>query len=154
MDIQRRLDVLGLVLPAAPKPIASYTPYVRIGLQIYISGQLPIQNGSLIHKGRLGAEITIEQGKAAARCCAVNILSQMHAACDGDLDRVERIIRLTGFVSCEAGFTDQPAVINGASDLFADVFGEAGIHARAAVGVSALPMGAPVEIDAIAHLRL
>jgi enamine deaminase RidA (YjgF/YER057c/UK114 family) len=116
---------------------------------VFVSGQLPFLEGKLACTGRLGASVSLADGQAAARQCLLNILSQVDAACDGDLDRVSRIVRLGGFVACAPEFTQHPAVINGASDLAVEIFGEAGRHARAAVGVASLPLDAPVEIDAI-----
>jgi len=127
-------------------------PYVVSGKQVVVAGQITLKDGKPQFLGKLGREFGIDDGQAAARLCAINILSQLKAACGGDLDRVVRIVRLGGFVNCVAEFIDQPKVINGASDLMVQVFGEAGKHARAAVRASSLPLGVAVEIDAIAEI--
>lgn len=151
MIIEARLAELGITLPPAAAPVASYVPVVVSGGTAYVSGQLPFIDGKLV-TGRLGADVSLEQGVLAARACGVMILSQLEAAL-GSLDRVERIVKLGGFVNSTADFTDQAKVANGASDLMTDVFGEAGRHARAAVGVPVLPLGAAVEVDAIVALK-
>ena len=139
MSIEARLQELGIVLPEAAAPVASYVPVVVQGGFAHVSGQLPFIDGELV-TGRLGEDISVEAGTAAARACGLMILAQLKAA--GVLEKVERVVKLGGFVSSTAEFTDQPKVINGASDLMLDVFGEIGKHARAAVGVPALPLGA------------
>lgn len=149
--IAERLAELGLEIPSPVAPVANYVPYVISGRELFISSQVSIAPAGLI-KGKLGADMTVEQGAEAARACAVNLIAQMKAALDGDLDRVKRIVKLTGFVNCTPDFTDQPKVINGASDLMVAVFGDAGRHARAAVGAPSLPLGAAVEIDAIVEI--
>jgi len=149
MSIEARLQELGIVLPEAAAPVASYVPAVVQGGFAHVSGQLPFIDGELV-TGRLGEDISVEAGTAAARACGLMILAQLKAA--GVLEKVERVVKLGGFVSSTAEFTDQPKVINGASDLMLDVFGEIGKHARAAVGVPALPLGAAVEVDAIIAL--
>ena len=150
-SIQSRLAELGIALPAAAAPVAAYVPVVVIGNLAHVSGQLPFVDGRLV-TGRLGEDVPLEQGVAAARACGLMILAQLEAAL-GSLDRVERIVKLGAFVSSAADFTDQPKVANGASELMAEVFGEAGKHARSAVGVPVLPLGAAVEVDAIVALR-
>ncbi len=147
-----RLQEMGIILPTPPKPIASYVGWTTSGNQIYVSGQLPLVNGTLIHPGLLGGGITIENGFSAAKICAINILAQLSDATNGRLENVNRILKLTGYVACVSGFTDHPKVINGASEFLTAVFGEAGRHARAAVGVAALPLGACVEIEAIVEV--
>lgn len=147
----KRLAELGLEIPSPVAPVANYVPFVVSERQLFISGQVSIAPAGLL-KGKLGADLTVEQGTAAARACAVNLIAQMKAALGGDLDRVKRIVKLTGFVNCTPDFTDQPKVINGASDLMVAVFGDAGRHARAAVGAPSLPMGAAVEIDAVVEI--
>lgn len=147
--IDARLTELGIDLPVAPTPKANYVPFVSSGNQVFIAGQVPTKAGELAFKGRLGDGMSVEEGQAAARSVAINILSQLKAACDGDLDRVKRCLRLGGFVACTPEFGDHPKVINGASDLLVEVFGEAGRHTRAAVGTTSLPFGVAVEIDAI-----
>ncbi|MFO1036473.1 MAG: RidA family protein [Geminicoccaceae bacterium] len=147
--IESRLAELGIELPAAAAPAANYVPYVRSGTQVIISGQLPMQDGKVAVTGKLGAEVDLATGQAAARLCAINILAQLRNALDGNFNRVVRCVRLGGFVACTPDFTDQPKVINGASDLMVGVLGDAGRHARVAVGAPVLPLNAAVEIDAI-----
>jgi enamine deaminase RidA (YjgF/YER057c/UK114 family) len=147
--IERRLEELGIELPKAAAPAANYVPYVVSGDLVFVAGQLPFSGGESGHKGRLGEDTSVEQGQAAARLCAINLLAQLKLACEGDLDRVRRVVRLGVFVSSSDGFADQPKVANGASDLMVEVFGAKGKHARAAVGVNALPMGVTVEVDGI-----
>ena len=149
-SIAKKLTDLNITLPEAAAPAANYVPYVKSGNMLFISGQLPFDMGQLIHKGRLGENVSVEDGYKAARQCAINIIAQIKAA--GGLEKVRRIVRLGGFVNSAADFTDQPKVVNGASDLFVEVFGDAGRHARAAVGVPALPLGVAVEVDAVVEL--
>ena len=151
MTVADRLAELGIVLPRPAAPVAAYVPVVVVGHLAHVSGQLPFVDGKLV-TGRLGEDVTLEQGTVAARACGLMILAQLEAAL-GSLDRVERVVKLGAFVSSAAAFTDQPKVANGASDLMAEVFGEAGRHARSAVGVPVLPLGAAVEVDAIVALR-
>lgn len=148
-SIRERLGQLGLTLPQTQPPVANYVPYAISGNLVFISGQLPMHEGRLLQSGKLGLSISLEQGQEAARQCFLNILAHLNAAVDGDLDRVARLVRLGGFVACGSEFTQHPSVINGASDLAVEIFGDAGRHARAAVGVPSLPLDAPVEIDAI-----
>ena len=150
MSIDARLAELGITLPEAAAPVASYVPVVVSGGMAFVSGQLPFVNGKLV-TGRLGEDVSLEDGQAAARACGLMILAQLKAALI-PLDKVERVVKLGGFVSSTPDFTDQPKVVNGASDLMAEVFGEAGKHARAAVGVPSLPLGAAVEVDAVIAL--
>jgi enamine deaminase RidA (YjgF/YER057c/UK114 family) len=145
---EERLQQLGVTLPVPAAPLAAYVPCVRTGNLVYVSGQVPLVDGKPSHLGRLGAEVGLEEGMAAARHCAVNVLAALKAEL-GELARVRRVVKVTVFVASEPGFTDQPKVANGASELFGGAFGEAGRHARAAVGVAALPLGVPVEVDAI-----
>ena len=151
MSIEQRLAELGIELPTPAAPVAAYVPVVVAGGMAYVSGQLPFVGGQLV-TGRLGDDVSLEQGTAAAQACGLMILAQLEAAL-GSLDRVERIVKLGAFVSSTSDFTDQPKVANGASELMAEVFGEAGRHARSAVGVPVLPLGAAVEVDAIVALR-
>lgn len=147
-----RLRHLGLTLPAPPRPAGSYTRAVRTGNLVFVSGQLPIADGRVVHEGRVGEPgLTLAAGQEAARLCALNAVGVLAAEL-GDLDRVRRIVRMTGFVSSSEGFTAQAQVVNGASQLMADVFGDAGVHARVAVGVTALPLGAAVELELIAEV--
>lgn len=149
--IAKRLTELGVTLPQPNAPVANYVPSVRSGSLLFISGQIS-NAGPEITRGKLGADLSIEQGAAAARLCAINLIAQMSAALGGDLDRVKRVVKLGGFVNCTPDFTDQPKVVNGASDLMVAVFGEAGRHARTAVCAPSLPLGAAVEIDAIVEI--
>ncbi len=151
-SVEQRLLALDIVLPVAPKAAGNYAPYVVSRGQVYISGQTCQVDGLITHKGQVGRDLTIEQGKAGARVCAINLLSQLKAACGGDLDRVSRCIRIGGFVSCIESFTQQPEVLNGASDIILAALGEAGRHARTAVGVLALPSNSAVEVDAVFEL--
>lgn len=148
-QIAKKLEELNINIPAASKPAANYVPYVISGKQVIISGQIPFVNGSVEGQvGKLGDDFTIEQGKAVARVCGINILSQLREACGGDLAKVKRCVRLGVFVNSTPDFKDHPAVANGASDLIAELFGEKGQHARAAVGVAGLPFGVAVEVEA------
>jgi len=147
-SIEKRLEALGLRLPPSPKPQGSYLPAVRSGNLVFVAGQLPMRDGVLAFKGKVGRELDIAQGQEAARLCFLNALAALDAA-GTTPDKVTRVIRLGGFVQCVDGFTDQPKVVNGASDLCAALFGEAGRHARASVGVNALPLDAAVEIEAL-----
>ena len=147
--IAARLAAMNIVLPAAPAPAAKYVSYARVGSTLYVSGQLPIKDGTLVTKGHLGIDVDVETGKRAAEICAVNILAQVNAALDGNLERIVRLAKIQGFVASSPDFIEQHLVINGASNLLVDVLGERGMHARAAVGMTSLPMGAAVEIDAI-----
>lgn len=149
--IEAKLAELGLVLPEPAAPVAAYVPVVVAGGLAHVSGQLPFVGGKLV-TGRLGKDVSLEQGVEAARACGLMLLAQLKAAL-GSLDRVEQIVKLGGFVNSTGDFTDQPKVINGASELMAAVFGEAGKHARSAVGVPVLPLGAAVEVDAIVAVR-
>jgi enamine deaminase RidA (YjgF/YER057c/UK114 family) len=146
--IEARLKELGIELPQPAVPVANYVPFTTSGNIVFISGQLCQWNGELRHIGKLGAGIAIADGQAAARLCALNILAHLRTACGGDLDRVRRCVRLGGFVNCTPEFTGMPQIVNGASDLMVEVFGDIGRHARAAVGVSSLPGGVAVEVEA------
>ncbi len=146
--IEARLSERNIVLPAASAPAANYVPTVRTGNLLFISGQIPVQDGKITHTGKLGEEYAVEDGYAAARTCALNIVAQAKAAL-GDLDKVVRVVKLVGFVNGVPSFPDAPKVINGASDLMAEIFGDSGSHARSAVTVASLPMGVAVEVEAI-----
>ena len=148
MSVESRLSQLGITIPEPAAPVASYVGHVVHNGLVFVSGQLPLDNGVLTQTGLLGAGVSIEEAAAAARICAINILAQVKVACDGDLERIERCIRLGGFVASTPDFTDHPKVVNGASDLMAEVLGDKGAHARAAVGVAALPLNASVEVEA------
>ena len=149
---EKRLADLGLKLPEAPQPVANYVPYLISGDQLFISGQVSKNESGAMITGLLGDTVSPEEGNRAARFCALSLLAQAKAAL-GDLDRVVQVLRLTGFVASAPGFTGQPGVINGASDLLVEVLGDAGRHTRSAVGVAVLPLNASVEIDAIFKIR-
>jgi enamine deaminase RidA (YjgF/YER057c/UK114 family) len=148
---EERLQELGVSLPAPAVPVAAYVPCVRTGNLVYVSGQVPSVDGKPTHLGHLGDDVDLEDGRAAARTCAVNVLAALKAEL-GELSRVRRVVKVTGFVASTPDFTDHPKVINAASELFGDVFGDAGRHARAAIGVVALPLGVPVEVEAIVEV--
>jgi enamine deaminase RidA (YjgF/YER057c/UK114 family) len=150
--IESRLAELGISLPQATAPVANYVPAVRTGSQVFVSGQVSNGPDGFI-KGKLGADMSIEEGAAAARACGLSLIAQLKAACEGDLDRLVRVVKLVGFVNSTADFTDQPKVINGASDLMVEVFGDAGRHARSAVSAASLPLGVAVEIEAIFEVK-
>jgi enamine deaminase RidA (YjgF/YER057c/UK114 family) len=147
--IDLRLKQLGLTLPPATVPVANYVPWVKSGNLVFCAGQIPLLNGEIRHHGIVGQDVSVEEAVNAARLCALNLIAHARVACEGDLDRVVRVVKLTGFVAASPHFTDHPKVINGASDLMVEVFGDAGRHARVAVGAPSLPRGAPVEVDAI-----
>ena len=148
--VYAKLAELGLTLPAVATPLAAYVPAVQSGNHVYVSGQLPLVDGKLPYAGKVGAEVTVEQGAELARTCALNALAAIESLVG--LGRVVKIVKVTGFVASAPGFTGQPAVVNGASQLFGDVLGEIGRHARSAVGVAELPLGAPVEVEVIAEV--
>ncbi len=148
-----RLEELGIKLPDAAPPAANYVPCTIVGNLAFVSGQLPMNNGKLQYIGKVGKDFTIDQGQAAARLCALNILAQLHIACQGDLDMISSCVKLTGFVNCLDDFTDHPKVMNGASDLMIEIFGDKGRHTRAAVGANSLPLGVAVEVEGIFCLR-
>lgn len=151
MSFELRLKELGIELPAAPKPVANYVPVVRVGDLLFLSGVLPSKEGQLVMTGKLGADVSIEQGVAAARLAVLNALAIVKAEA-GSLDRVKRIVKMVGHIASAPGFTDQPQVLNGASDLLVAVFGEAGRHARVAVGAAELPRQAPIELELIVQV--
>lgn len=151
--IEERLVAAGVTLPEAPAPAANYVPYVQSGNLVFVSGQLPMADGECKYLGRLGDDIDLEDGVKAARLCAVNILAQVKNVCGGDLSKVARVVRLGGFVAATPEFEQHPAVVNGASDLMAAIFGDAGAHARAAVGVASLPRGVSVEVEGVFELH-
>ncbi len=148
MSISARLAELGVALPDAPAPAANYVPFVKVGNTVYVSGQISSGPDGMI-VGRLGDTMAIEDGAAAARFCAISLLAQVRAACDGDIDRLVQVVKLTGFVNSTAEFSDQPKVINGASDFLVEALGDAGRHARSAVSAASLPFGVAVEIEGI-----
>ncbi len=150
-DIDARLESLGITLPEPVAPVANYVPFVQTGNLVHISGQISIGSDGLV-AGVVGKDMDLEAAQAAARLCAINLITQMKAACGGDLSKVRKVVKLGGFVNADPSFTDIPKVINGTSDLIGDVFGEAGRHARSAVGVAVLPLGAAVEVDAVVEV--
>ncbi|HEV2560580.1 MAG TPA: RidA family protein [Rhizomicrobium sp.] len=147
--IDARLSALGITLPSPPAPVASYVPYVVSGNLVFISGQVTVGADGLKYVGIVGGDLSLEDGKAAARLCAINVLAQVKAACGGDLDRVKRCVKLGVFVNAVPGFAQHPEVANGASDLIVEVFGDAGRHARAAVGAGSLPRNVACEVEAV-----
>lgn len=151
MSVSARLAELGITLPAVAAPLAAYVPAARTGNLVYTSGQLPLDAGKLTHAGKVGAEVSPEEAKDAARTCALNALAAVDALVG--IDNVKRVVKVVGFVSGAPGFTGQPGVVNGASELFGEVFGDAGIHARSAVGVAELPLNAPVEVELIVEVQ-
>lgn len=150
MSVSDRLAELGIELPEVVAPLAAYVPAVRTGNLVYTSGQLPMEGGKLRAEGKVGAEVSADDGKALARVCGLNALAAVHALVG--IDSVVRVVKVVGFVASAPGFTGQPAVINGASELLGEVFGPAGAHARSAVGVSELPLNAPVEVELIVEI--
>ena len=148
MSIAQRLADAGINLPEANAPAANYVPFVQYGNLLFVSGQVPIKDGDFV-TGKLGDNFTVEQGQAAAKICAISLLSQVKAACGGDIDKLVRVVKLTGFVNSTADFTQQPQVINGASDFLVEALGDAGRHSRSAVSAAALPLGVAVEIEGI-----
>jgi enamine deaminase RidA (YjgF/YER057c/UK114 family) len=151
--IDKRLAELGIALPTPAKPIANYVPWVRTGNLVFISGQGAVRDGKIEYTGKVGDTLSIEDAIASARLTAVNVIAHLRDACGGDLDRVKRIVKLLGFVNCTPTFGEQPKVINGASDLMVEVFGDKGRHARSAVGAPALPFNLSVEVEAIAEIE-
>ena len=146
--IEARLADLGVTLPDAPAPAANYVPFVQVGDLVFVSGQVSMKDGDFL-RGKVGADLTTAEGAAAARACAISLLAQLKAACGGDIDRLVRVVKLTGFVNSTPDFTEQPQVINGCSDFLVEALGETGRHSRSAVSAGALPLGVAVEIEAI-----
>lgn len=153
MSIEDKIKQLNIELPKAPKPVGAYVAYKIINKIIYISGQVSFDEKGNLIKGKVGADLSLEQGQIAAKNCAINIMSQLKSACDGDLEKVKNCIKINGYVNSTDNFFDQPKVINAASELIANVFGEKGKHARAAVSVNSLPLGAAVEIESIFEIN-
>lgn len=153
LRIEQRITQLGIQLPGPGAPGGNYVPFVQIGNLVYMAGQVCRSEGKMVYVGKVGRDLSVEEGQKAARLCALNLLAQLKVACNGDLDRVVRCVRMGGFVNCTPDFTEQPKVINGASDLMVEIFGDAGKHARTAVGVAALPMDSAVEVEAIFQLQ-
>jgi enamine deaminase RidA (YjgF/YER057c/UK114 family) len=152
MNYEEKLNSLGFQLPEAPVPLASYVPAVKTGSYVFTAGQVPVQNGKLIYSGKVGKEVSVEDGQKAAQICTLNCLSVIKSVI-GNLDNIKRIVKVVVFVNSSEGFTDQPKVANGASDLLVEIFGEAGKHARSAVGVNELPINAAVEIEMIVEVE-
>ena len=150
---EENIKNLGLNIPELPKALANYVPYKIVGKTMYVSGQAPAHNGEIIYKGKVGTDISVEHGIEAAKLWVINIIAAVKTGLDGDWDKLDSFVKLTGFVNCLDNFTEQPTIINGASDLLVDIFGEQGRHARVAVGSNALPLGISVEIDAIVQLK-
>lgn len=151
--IDKRLAELGIVLPTPAKPIANYVPWARTGNLVFISGQGAVRDGKIEYAGKVGDTLSIEDAIASARLTAINVIAHLRDACGGDLDRVKRIVKLLGFVNCTPTFGEQPKIINGASDLMVEVFGDKGRHARSAVGAPSLPFNLSVEVEAIAEIE-
>lgn len=151
-SIETRLAELGLTLPNAPAPAANYVPWVITGNQVFVSGQISQNENGLI-LGKLGADLSTDEGAEAAKTCALSLIAQLRAALGGDFSRLSRVVKLVGFVNSTADYTEQPKVINGASDLMVEVFGDAGRHARSAVSAGSLPLGVAVEIEAIFEIK-
>lgn len=152
-EVEKNLAHLGITLPPAPRPVAAYLPYVQNGSLVFISGQLPSRDGKVLFQGRVPSAQNIDQAREAARVAAINAVAVLYEACLRNWDRLDRIVKLTVFVACEADFDRQPLVANGASDLLVEIFGETGRHARAAVGTNALPLGSTVEVELIASVK-
>ena len=152
MTITERLAELGVTLPDAPEPAANYVPFVQVGSTLYVSGQISNGPGGFI-TGKLGADMDVAAGAAAAKTCAISLLAQVKAACDGDIERLVRVVKLTGFVNSTPDFTDQPKVINGCSDFMVEALGDRGRHARSAVSAPSLPLGVAVEIEGIFEIK-
>ncbi len=148
-DVEKKLQEMGLALPDSPPPVANYVPFVRSGALLFVSGQISIDADGKLITGKLGAELDVEAGAAAARRCALSLLAQVRTGCDGDFGRLVRVVKLVGFVNSTPDFTDQPKVINGASDLLVAVLGDAGRHSRSAVSAGSLPLNVAVEIEGI-----
>jgi enamine deaminase RidA (YjgF/YER057c/UK114 family) len=151
-QIDKRLAELGITVPVPAKPVANYVGWVRTGNLVFTAGQVTLKDGKFEYIGKVGKDISTEEAVKAARLCAINVIAQLREACDGDLDRVKRIVKVLGFVNGAPEFTEHPKVINGASDLLVEVFGEKGKHARSAVGAGSLPLNVAVEVEAVAEI--
>jgi len=152
-NVDARLKDLGIEIPLPAVPVANYVGFVKTGNLVFTAGQVPLRDGKFQYQGIVGADVTVDDAIEAAKICAINIIAQVKSACDGDLDKVKRVVKLVGFVNGVPGFTDQPKVINGASDMMVAVFGEAGKHARSAVGAGSLPLNVSVEIEAVVEIQ-
>jgi enamine deaminase RidA (YjgF/YER057c/UK114 family) len=149
-DVRAKLAELGLTLPLAAKPVASYVPAIRTGNLVFTAGQLPLVNGEMVGSGKVGGEVTVEQAKKLAEICALNCLAAIETV--ADVNKVIKVVRVVGYVNGIAGFTSQPAVVNGASELYLHIWGETGKHARSAVGIAELPLNAPIEIEVVVEI--
>ena len=152
-QIDKRLAELGITLPVPAKPVANYVGWVRTGNLVFTAGQVPLKDGKIEYQGKLGKDYTVEQGAQAARICAINVVAQLKDAVGGDLDRIKRIVKVVGFVNGVPDFADHPKVVNGASDLLVEIFGDKGRHARSAVGSGSLPVNVAVEVEAVAEVE-
>lgn len=152
-NIDKRLAELGIAVPTPAKPVANYVGWIRTGNLVFTAGQVTLADGKFHYLGKVGKDVSLEDAAKAARLCAINILAQLREACGGDLDRVKRIVKLVGFVNGVPEFTDHPKVVNGASDLMVEVFGDKGKHARSAVGAGSLPLNVAVEVEAVAEIE-
>ncbi len=152
-NIDKRLAELGITVPTPAKPVANYVGWVRTGNLVFTAGQVTLADGKFHYPGKVGKDVSLEDAAKGARLCAINILAQLREACGGDLDRVKRIVKLVGFVNGVPEFTDHPKVVNGASDLMVEVFGDKGKHARSAVGAGSLPLNVAVEVEAVAEIE-
>ena len=148
-EIDKRLEKLGITVPTPAAPVANYVGWVRTGNLVFTAGQVPLKDGQFLYSGKVGGEVSVEDAQAAARLCAINIIAQVKSALDGDLDRVKRVVKLVGFVNGVPELTEHPKVVNGASDLMVEVFGDKGKHARSAVGSGSLPLNVSVEVEAV-----
>jgi len=151
-QIDKRLAELDIILPVPAKPVANYVGWVRTGNLVYTAGQVTLKDGKIEYQGKVGKDYSVDEAQKAARLCAINIIAQLREACNGDLDRIKRIVKLVGFVNAIPEFTDHPKVVNGASDVMVEVFGDKGRHARSAVGSGSLPVNVAVEVEAIAEI--
>ncbi len=152
-SFEENIKNLGLKIPELPKALANYVPYKIVGKTMYISGQAPVRNSELIYKGKVGSDISVEDGIEAAKLCVINIIAAVKTGLEGDWSKLDSFVKLTGYVNCQDTFTDQPKIINGASDMLVEIFGDQGRHSRVAVGSNALPLGIAVEIDALVQLK-
>jgi enamine deaminase RidA (YjgF/YER057c/UK114 family) len=152
-QIDKRLAELGITLPVPAKPVANYVGWVKTGNLVFTAGQVPLKDGKIEYQGKLGKDFTVEQGAAAARICAISVVAQLKDAVGGDLDRIKRIVKVVGFVNGVPDFADHPKVVNGASDLLVEIFGDKGRHARSAVGSGSLPVNVAVEVEAVAEIE-
>lgn len=151
--INKRLKEIDIILPKINNPIANYLPYILVGNLAFVSGQLPLKNKKILHVGKVGLNVDIKDAIYLARICTINILSVLKLACDGDLDKINRIVKISGFIACTDKFSEHSRVLNGASDLLIEIFGESGRHSRTAIGCNSLPLNSPIELEAIVELK-